>query len=80
MKNGDLQVVGLKKSEKDGNVSYTLYALANFEEWEKGQGLKVVQEWTRADLSGVKINSIVTPIYTKGYQGKAVLAGVNVVQ
>lgn len=80
MKDGDLQIVGIKKSEKDGNVSYTIHALTNFETWENGKGLKVVSEWTRADLSNIEVNSICTPIYGRGYQGKAVLKGLQVVK
>lgn len=79
MEIGQIKVIGLQKKEKDGKVSYTLHGYQKFEDWEKGEGYKAVTEWTRADLSNVKNGNIVVPIYGKGYQGKAMLAGVHIV-
>ena len=79
MENGQIKVLGIKRSEKEGKVSYTIFGYTPFESWENGQGYKTVSEWTRADLSGVKVGSVIDPIYGKGFQGKAVLSGVHIV-
>lgn len=76
MKKGQIEVVGIKKTEKDGKVSFTLFGQTPFEDWENGQGLKTIQEWTRSDISSIPVGSIVYPVYTKGFQGKAVLQSV----
>lgn len=76
---GEIKVVGVSSYSKDGKTSYTLHGYTPFEDWESGQGFKSVTEWTnRVDLSGLKPNSVVRPIYGKGFQGKAVLINVEV--
>lgn len=80
MKVGEIKVVGVSSYEKDGKKSYTLHGYTPFEEWENGDGYKCVTEWTnRVDLSGIKSGMVVTPVYTKGYQGKAVLCNLKIV-
>lgn len=79
MKLGEIQVVGVAKREKDNNISYVLHGVTPFEDWENGIGLKTVQEWTRADLSGLNKNDVIVPVYTRGYQGKAQFCGYNLV-
>lgn len=77
---GEIKVVGVSKYEKDGKSSYTLHGYTPFEEWENGTGYKCVSEWTnRVDLSGIKPNMVVAPVYTKGFQGKAVLCNLNII-
>lgn len=79
MNNGEIKVLGIQKREKDGNVSFTLHGYTKFEDWENGQGFKTVTEWTRADLSNIQSGNVIIPIYSKGYQGKAVLSSVHLV-
>lgn len=83
MKNGQVKITGIKRNEKDGKVSFTLYGLTPFEEYEQNEGtfgLKTIQEWTnKVDLSMLKIDDIVTLSYAKGFQNMAVLNNVTVV-
>lgn len=79
MENGQIKVLGIKKTEKDGKKSYTIFGFTPFETWENGEGYKTVSEWTRADLSDVKVGNVIMPLYGKGYQGKAVLCGVSII-
>ena len=82
MKVGEVRILGIKKTEKDNNVSFNLYGETPFEDWEieNAVGTKVVQEWTnRVDLSSLKPGDIVTLSYAKGFQGAAVLNNVTVV-
>lgn len=81
MKSGQYQVMGVSIYEKDGRKSWTLHAITPFGSWEKGTGFKCVSEWTnQCDLSGLTYGQIVDPVYTKGYQGKAVLSNVRIVE
>jgi len=81
MKVGEVRILGIKRTEKEGKVSYTLHGETPFEEWESDSvGNKVVSEWTnRVDLSYLKPGDIVTLSYAKGFQGAAVLNNVSVV-
>lgn len=77
---GEIKVVGISTYEKEGKKSFTLHGYTPFEDWEHGTGFKSVNEWTnRVDLSGIKPNCVIRPIYGKGFQGKAVLINVEVV-
>lgn len=81
MKSGQLQVMGVSRYEKDGRKSWTLHAITPFDSWEIGTGFKVISEWTnKCDLSNLTYGQIVEPVYTKGYQGKAVLSNVRIVE
>lgn len=80
MENGQIKVLGVSTYEKEGKRSWVLHGYTPFESWENGQGFKCVSEWTnRVDLSVLKPNSIIIPIYGKGFQGKAVLNNFQVV-
>lgn len=80
MEKGQVQVMGVQFHEKDGRRSWTLYGISPFDDWENGQGFKMVSEWTnRVDLSKLKYGQIVEPVYTKGYQGKAVLSNFRII-
>lgn len=79
MEKGQIQVMGVQIHDKDGRRSWTLHGISPFEDWETGQGFKVVSEWTnRVDLSRLKYGQVVEPMYTKGYQGKAVLSNFRI--
>ena len=81
MKSGQIKVMGVQTHDKDGRKSWTLHGAAPFDTWETGNGYKVVSEWTnRVDLSSLQNGQIVEPVYTKGYQGKAVLTNVRIVE
>lgn len=81
MKSGQIKVMGVSIHEKDGRKSWTLHGVAPFDSWENGIGYKCVSEWTnRVDLSSLTSGQIVEPVYTKGYQGKAVLSNVHIVE
>ena len=82
MKVGEVRILGIKKTEKENKVFFSLYGETPFEDWEMGNsvGTKVVQEWTnRVDLSSLKPGDVVTLSYAKGFQGAAVLNNVTVV-
>ncbi len=81
MKEGEVKILGIRKVEKGGKVSFNLYGETPFELWETDAlGSKVVQEWTnRMDLSYLNPGDIVTLSYAKGFQGAAVLNNVTVV-
>lgn len=81
MKEGEVKILGIRKVEKAGKVSFNLYGETPFELWETDAlGSKVVQEWTnRVDLSYLNPGDIVTLSYAKGFQGAAVLNNVTVV-
>ncbi len=81
MKEGEVKILGIRKVEKAGKVSFNLYGETPFEPWETDAlGSKVVQEWTnRVDLSYLNPGDIVTLSYAKGFQGAAVLNNVTVV-
>lgn len=82
MKVGEVRILGIKKTEKENKVSFSLYGETPFEDWEMDNsvGTKVVQEWTnRVDLSSLKPGDVVTLSYAKGFQGAAVLNNVTVV-
>lgn len=80
MENGQIKVLGVSTHEKDGKRSWVLHGYTPFDTWENGKGFKSVSEWTnRVDLSGLKPESIIVPIYGRGYQGKAILINVQVV-
>lgn len=82
MKVGEVRILGIKKTEKEDKVSFSLYGETPFEDWEAGNsvGTKVVQEWTnRVDLSYLKPGDVVQLWYVKGFQGAAVLNNVTVV-
>ena len=81
MKEGEVKILGIRKVENAGKVSFNLYGETPFELWETDAlGFKVVQEWTnRVDLSYLNPGDIVTLSYAKGFQGAAVLNNVTVV-
>ena len=81
MKEGEVKILGIRKVDKGGKVSFNLYGETPFELWETDAlGSKVVQEWTnRVDLSYLNPGDIVTLSYAKGFQGAAVLNNVTVV-
>lgn len=80
MENGQIYVVGVQTHEKEGRKSWTLHGYTCFDSWENGIGYKTVSEWTnKVDLSKVKTGSIVEPIYAKGYQGKATLSNLRII-
>lgn len=81
MKVGEVKILGIKRTEKEGKVSYTLHGETPFEDWEENAlGNKVISEWTnRVDLSVLKPGDVVTLSYAKGFQGAAVLNNVTVV-
>ena len=81
MKVGEVRILGIRKVEKAGKVSFNLYGETPFELWETDAlGSKVVQEWTnRVDLSYLNPGDVVTLSYAKGFQGVAVLSNVTVV-
>lgn len=76
MKHGQIQVTGVVTREKDGKKSYTLYGITPFEDWENGIGMKTVSEWTNhVDLSILRPNDVIVPVYSRGYEGKAIFTG-----
>lgn len=76
MKIGQMQVVGVSSREKDGKKSFNIFGITPFEDWENGSGLKTVIEWTnRFDASVLKPNQVIIPVYSRGYEGKAILTG-----
>ena len=83
MEQGTIKIVGICKREKDGKVSFIIYGITPFEEWEASNsiGVKVISEWTnRVDCSSLKPGDIVKFSYIKGYQDKAVLDNITVVE
>lgn len=78
---GEVKILGIRKVDKGGKVSFNLYGETPFEIWETDAlGSKVVQEWTnRVDLSYLNPGDIVKLSYAKGFQGAAVLNNVTVV-
>ena len=83
MKQGTVQIVGIKKSEKNSKVSWSIYGITPFEPWEEENavGCKVVTEWTnRVDCSGLKPGDTVELSYTKGFQNTAVLNNITVIE
>ena len=63
MKIGEVQIVGIVPNEKNGKVSYSIYGVTPFEDYETergGMGMKSIQEWTnRVDCSVLKPGDIV---------------------
>lgn len=83
MEIGTVKIVGVVKREKDGKVSYSIYGVTPFEDWESANsiGMKVVSEWTnRVDCSSLKPGDIVQFSYAKGYQNTAVLNNITIVE
>lgn len=74
-------VVGISSYEKDGKTSYTVQLLGQYSQSEKeagALGYKAISEWTRLDLGFLQVGDVITPIYDKGFQDKAVLGDVIV--
>ena len=83
MEKGQVQIVGIQKREKDGNVSWTIHGLTPFEDWESSNsvGTKVISEWTnRVDCTVLKPGDIVEFQYAKGFQGAAVLSNIRIIE
>lgn len=77
---GQIKVTGVAMLEKDGKRSWVLHGITPFEDWEHGEGLKTTSEWTnKVDLSNLKQGMVVEPVYSKGFQGKAVLSNIRVI-
>lgn len=80
MENGQIQVIGVQKHEKDGKKSFTVHGFTPFDSWENGDGFKCVSEWTnRVDCSVLKAGMVVEPVWAKGYQGKATLTNFRII-
>lgn len=77
LKEEQVLVTGVRRSEKDGKVSYTLNGITPFNQYflDNGSyGYGVVSEWTnRCDLSYLQVGDIVELQYGKGFEGKAIL-------
>lgn len=74
-------VVGVSAYEKDGNKSCTIQLLGQYASWEKeagAEGFKAFHEWTRNDFSYLKPGDVVSLVYDRGFQDKAVLDDVIV--
>lgn len=80
LKVGEVQIIGLKKNVKDEKVSYNIFGITPFDDFESsGTGLKTFQEWTVTDLSGLKTGNVIIPLYGKSSSGKAYLKGYRIV-
>lgn len=79
---GEVLVVGLYSTIRDGKSSNTVSYLRPFEDWqaERGtvSGLCAETEFTRMDCSGLHVGDVARLIYQKGFKGKAELAGYTV--
>lgn len=74
-------VVGISSYEKDGKTAFTVQLLGQYSGQEKENGAvgyKAFSEWTRLDLGFLRPGDVITPIYDKGFQDKAVLGDVIV--
>lgn len=81
LKDDEILVTGKISRNKDSKTSWTLYGVKKFEDWEKGQGFKCINEWTnRCDLSDISPGDILRPIFGRGFQGKAILVDVQLVK
>lgn len=89
MKAGEeYQVLGIRKSTKNGRQGTVIYFTTPFEEWEVSgsdscEGFKTTSEFTYDPSiipATLKLNDIVTLQYRKGFQNSAVLSGMTIVK
>ena len=79
-------IQGVKTIVKDGKTSYNVYFSEPFADWESDGantclGMKCDVEWTnRVDCGFLKVGDEVEFQYDKGFQGKAVLSGIQLVK
>ncbi|MBQ7067256.1 MAG: hypothetical protein IJN92_10595 [Lachnospiraceae bacterium] len=74
-------VIGISSYEKEGKKSFTVQLVGQYSQAEKeagAVGFKVFNEWTRIDIGYLKPGDMVTPVYDRGFQDKAVLGDVIV--
>lgn len=81
---GNVTILGIQRTEKDGKVNSNIFYSEPFEDWQKDGsacfGFRTGSEFTRLDTSILVVGDEVELKYGKGFQGKAVLSGFEVVK
>lgn len=71
-----IKAVKMTSGKNEGKTGYTYYFEKDFTDYEKEngvcQGKCVTSEFSYTDF-GIAVGELVTPVYDKGYQDKAVL-------
>ena len=78
----NFQIFGILGLEKDGKKVYRIYLGGEFSEYSQAHsfqcdGVEVISEYTTLDCSKLAVGDLVQVFYTRGYEGKARLVGIE---